>query len=126
MTTIYTCMSPPLLKVIFINLCPLFPRRLHIKLDLIGQAILEKKRFENNGHINVFLSIWSFAASFFKFSDYQFSPFEHIGDQIGPCLKIDQGQPRVIIHINFVELESPMLHAKFQDHKTICSGVQDF
>ena len=29
--------------------------------------------------------------------------------------KIGQGQPRVIIYINFVELESPMLHAKFQD-----------
>ena len=30
---------------------------------------------------------------------------------------IGQGQPRVNIHINFVELDSPMLHAKFQDHR---------
>ena len=32
--------------------------------------------------------------------------------------KIGQGQPRVIIYINFVELESPMLRAKIQDHRT--------
>ena len=28
----------------------------------------------------------------------------------------------VIIYINLVELESPMLHAKFQDHRTYGSG----
>ena len=38
---------------------------------------------------------------------------------------IDQGQPRVIIYINFVELESLMLHTKFQDHRTSGSG-EDF
>ena len=32
--------------------------------------------------------------------------------------KIGQGKPRVIIYINFVELESPMLRAKFPDHRT--------
>ena len=37
-----------------------------------------------------------------------------------------QGQPRVTIYINFVELESPMLHAKFQDHRTSGSGEEDF
>ena len=31
----------------------------------------------------------------------------------------------VIIYINFVELESLMLHAKFQDHRTSGSG-EDF
>ena len=40
--------------------------------------------------------------------------------------KICQGQPRVIIYINFVELESPMLHAKFQDSRTSGSGEEDF
>ena len=29
-------------------------------------------------------------------------------------------------HINFVELESPMLHAKFQDHRTYGSEEEDF
>ena len=39
--------------------------------------------------------------------------------------KIGQGQPRVIIYINFVELESQMLRAKFQDHRTSGSGERD-
>ena len=29
-------------------------------------------------------------------------------------------------YTNFVELESPMLHAKFQDHRTCGSGEEDF
>ena len=32
----------------------------------------------------------------------------------------------VIIYINFVELESPMLHAKFQDHRTSGSGEEGY
>ena len=40
--------------------------------------------------------------------------------------KIGQVQPRVIIYLYFVELESPMLHAKFQDHRTSGSGEEDF
>ena len=31
-------------------------------------------------------------------------------------MKVGQGQPNVI-YINVVELESPILHAKFQDHR---------
>ena len=31
----------------------------------------------------------------------------------------------VIIYIDFVELESPMLHAKFQDQRTSGSGEED-
>ena len=38
--------------------------------------------------------------------------------------KIGQGQPKVTIYTNFVEVESPMLHAKFQDNRT--SGSGDF
>ena len=41
-------------------------------------------------------------------------------------IHVGQSQPRVIIYINFVELESPMLHAKFQDHRTSGSGEEDF
>ena len=40
--------------------------------------------------------------------------------------KIGQGQPWVIIYINFVEFESQMLLAKFQDHRTSGSGKGDF
>ena len=39
---------------------------------------------------------------------------------------LSQGQPRVIIFINFVELESRMLHAKFQVHRTSGSEEEDF
>ena len=56
-----------------------------------------------------------------------FSPFmEGIGDPSWPCCKIGQDQPRVIIYISFLELESLMLHAKFQDHRTSGSGEEDF
>ena len=37
-------------------------------------------------------------------------------DKILPCCKIGKVQPMVIIFINFVDLESPMVHVKFQDH----------
>ena len=30
------------------------------------------------------------------------------------------------MYINFVKLESPMLHAKFQDHRTSVPGEEDF
>ena len=35
--------------------------------------------------------------------------------------KIGQGQPRVITHINIVELKYIMLNAKFYDNRTISS-----
>ena len=56
----------------------------------------------------------------------QFSPLKRTGDPILPCHKIGQGQPKVIIYINFLELESPKIHAKFQDHTTSGSGEEDF
>ena len=49
-------------------------------------------------------------------------PFKRTGDPFGPCRKIGQGQPRVIINIYIVEIGSLMLHAKFQDHRTSGPG----
>ena len=46
--------------------------------------------------------------------------------QFGHCLKMGKGQLSVIIYINFVELRPPMLHAKFQDHRTSGSGEEIF
>ena len=43
--------------------------------------------------------------SFWKIHRFTFFPYKSIRDQIWPCRKIGQGQPRVIIYINFVELE---------------------
>ena len=42
------------------------------------------------------------------------------------CHYIGQVQPKVIIYINFVDLESLMLHSEFKDHRTSGSGVKDF
>ena len=46
-----------------------------------------------------------------------------------PNLTLPQNRSRSTqghhLHINFVELESPMLHAKFQDHRTSGSGEED-
>ena len=65
---------------------------------------------------------------FSPFNDFvTVSPFKRIGDPILPCRKIGQGQLRVIIYINFVELESLMLHAKFQAHsEDFGFGEEDF
>ena len=46
--------------------------------------------------------------------------------QFDLAIKIGQGQPRVIIYIYFVEIESPILNAKFQDNRTSGSGEEDF
>ena len=72
------------------------------------------------------VNLMSFAASFPPLNDFvTVSPFKYISDPICACCKIGQGQPRVIIYQNFVELESLMLHAKFQD-STSGSGEEDF
>ena len=49
-----------------------------------------------------------------------------IRDQISPCRKIGQGQPRVIIWTKLVVLEYPILHIKFQGHRPFGSGEEDF
>ena len=81
-----------------------------------GQTIPWEIFFVKN--IN-FLSNWSFTASFYQLMTYKSFPHSNTG-------KIGQGQAWVIIYINFVELESLMLHAKFQDHRTSSSGEEDF
>ena len=57
---------------------------------------------------------------------FTFFLYKSIRDQIWPCRKIDQGQPSVIIWINFVVLEHSMLHTKFQGHRHFGSGEEDF
>ena len=73
------------------------------------------------------LSVWSFCCKFFPLKTLsQSSPLKCTDDQIVLAVKIGQRQPRVIIYINIVELESLMLHAKFQYHRTSGSGTEDF
>ena len=45
-----------------------------------------------------------------------FFPYKSIRDQIWPCHKIGQGQPRVTIWTNFDGPKAPMLHTKAQGH----------
>ena len=49
-----------------------------------------------------------------------------MGDLSLSCRKIGQGHPRVMIYINFVELYSQMLLAKFQNHRLSGSEEEDF
>ena len=46
-----------------------------------------------------------------------------MGDQIRIGRNVGQGHPMVFIYINFVELDSLIFHAKFQDHPT--SGSEE-
>ena len=61
-------------------------------------------------------------------SDYNsfFFPYKSIRDQIWPCCKIGQSQPRVIIWIYLVVLKYPMLHTNFQGHQLFGSREEDF
>ena len=54
-----------------------------------------------------------------------FHPYKSIRDQIWPCCKIGQGQPKVTIWTNYDGPESPMLHTKPQGHWPFGSG-EDF
>ena len=47
-------------------------------------------------------------------------------DQIWPCRKIGQGQPRVIIWTNYDGPKALMLHTKPQGHWPFGSGEEDF
>ena len=49
-----------------------------------------------------------------------------MGNLCWPCHKIGQGHPKVMIYINFEELLSLMLHAKFQTHMPSGTGEENF
>ena len=50
-----------------------------------------------------------------------------MGMQIWPCRKKKvKAQPRVIIWINLVDLESTMLYTKIQPQSLLGSGEEDF
>ena len=107
-------------------------------MALHGKAGSEKKIFENNGHIHVYspgagtdnpLRSIYFHKQYYSVKIVLCCKFSPLNDfvtvfYIQTC-KIGQGQPRVIVYINFVELESPMLYAKFHDHGTFGSGAED-
>ena len=64
--------------------------------------------------------------SFRQIHCYTFCPYKSITDQIWPCRKIGQGQPRVIIWAKIVELKHPMMHTKIQGHWPFGSREEAF
>ena len=63
--------------------------------------------------------------SFWKTHCFTFFPYKSIRDQIWPCRKIGQGQPRFIIWTNLVVLKHPMTHTKIQGHWPSGCGEED-
>ena len=63
---------------------------------------------------------------FWKIHCFTFFLYKSIRDQIWPCRKIGQGQPRVIIWANLVVPEHPMLHTMFQSHRPFGPRKEDF
>ena len=55
-----------------------------------------------------------------------FFPYKSTRDQIWPCRKICQGQPRVVIWANLVVLEHSIMRTKFQGHRPFGSREEDF
>ena len=55
----------------------------------------------------------------------RFFQYKCIRNQIWPCRKKDQGQPRFIICANLVGPSSPMLYTKSQSHWPFGSRVED-
>ena len=83
----------------------------------IGIGVSNEKKFENVE------SEWPWTWP--KINCFTFFPYKSIREQIWPCHKVGQGQPRVIIWTNLVVLEHLMLHTKFQGHLPFGSG-EDF
>ena len=55
-----------------------------------------------------------------------FSIQKPMGNQIRPCHKKGQGQPRVSVYINFEELTTQMLGTNFRGNQSDGSGEEDF
>ena len=63
---------------------------------------------------------------FWNIHCFTFFPYKSIRDQIWPCRKIGQGQPRVIIWANLVILEHSMMHTEIQGHRPFGSREEVF
>ena len=98
----------------------------------IGLAVSEEKKFANvesewpwtltfNIHIGSCTHLVN-CNSFWQIHCFMFFLYKSTRDQIWPCRKIGQGQPRVIIWANLVVLEHSMLHTKIQGHILFSSG----
>ena len=81
--------------------------------------VREHSKFGSGEDFIGFYHIWTWRPSWSCFVTV--FPGKTHRRQILTCRKISQSQSRVIMYINFVKLEYPILHAKFQDHRTSSS-----
>ena len=100
------------------------PRGCTWYLASIGPVVIEKKKWMtltfdiHTGSCTQITTSTNFDiidnTSYQNIHCFIFFPYKSIMDQIWPCRKIGQGQPRVIIWTNLLVLEHPMLHTKSQ------------
>ena len=58
-------------------------------------------------------------------TNFSFSQSNADGTKIDLAVKICKGQPRVMIYMNFVVVQTLLLHTKFQGNWPIGSGGED-
>ena len=117
-------------------------------LTEFGPAVWEEKLFENvdkhsipitldQGHwMTLTYGIHTFSwSTYFHIKDYHcfgkmqfltFSPCQILKDQILLWRKMGQGQSRITIWTNLVELGNFVLHTKFKGNQSRSSGEEDF
>ena len=79
--------------------------------------------------LNISLKYYDFGLkNLWKMKISRFFPYKCIRNQIWPCRKVGQGQPRIIIHVcaNLVGPTFPNLNTKSQGHKPSGSEEKDF
>ena len=89
-------------------------------------VISEKQMFrEVCGSPNEWPSIKGHRSAWHLVLNIRFFPNKCIRNQVWPCHKVGQGQPRLIICANLVGPTSPMLHTKSQGHWPFGSREED-
>ena len=88
-------------------------------LDLEYSHQFNKLTVSTNFQVTSYKTLWKIQCS-------HFFPLKSLCGQIWPCHKLGQGQPKVMIYVNYDGLESLMLHFKFHWYRTTGSEEEDF
>ena len=76
--------------------------------------------------LNISLKYYDFGLkTLWKMNISRSFPYKCIRNQIWPCHKVGQGQPRIIICANLEGPTSTMLNTKSQGHQPTGSGKKD-
>ena len=92
-----------------------------------GQGQGQTSPWGQNFYFNINLLSLVICCKFLLLNDFLtvFPKYKSIKDQIWPCCKTGQGQPRVIIWTNYDGPRSPILHTKPQGYWPFGSGEED-